>query len=375
MRRKLLFHTALISAWALQFASGEPSDHGKVLGSGSCSTSGCHGGAGVNRGAYHIWKNLDPHHNSAATLGNGRSRVMAEQLGLGNPETSSSCTICHAPMRQVNPEILSETVGKDMDSVSCANCHGAESNWLLSHTRPEYPRDALAKLGMRQLGTAYQRANNCVACHQNLNDKLVGVKHPPLVFELDGLLDAEPKHWREEAGFSHAQTWLVGQAVALRETAAQASREPGALRDAEIEAIKVLLETTGTGWDESGTDLIRSADNYAKRISSNPLNPQKCRAILARLIAHREPFQIGSFKMVAEEYKMWATGYYAERLTLAIDRLNQSLIAGGEKGMVSDTSMNGLFDAAKPPKSFDADVSDFFLRKLDGLSNPNPDPE
>ena len=375
MRKGLLFHTALISACSLRAVSGEPSDTAKVLGSGSCSTSGCHGGAGVNRGAYNIWKTLDPHFNSAATLGNGRSRVMAEQLGIGNPETSNACTACHAPMRQVNPDILSETVGKDMNSVSCSNCHGAETNWLLSHTRPEYPRAALAKLGMRQLGSAYQRANNCVACHQNLNDTLVGAKHPPLVFELDGLLDAEPKHWREEPGFSHAQTWLVGQAVALREAAAQAVREPGARREAEIEALKALLKTTGTNWNDPGGDLVRAADNYAKRISSEPMNPQQCRAILSRLIANREPFQIGSFGMVAEEYRMWATGYYAERLTLAIDRLNQSLIAAGENGRIANNSLDALFDAAKPPKSFDADISDFFVRKLDSLATPNLDPE
>ena len=339
-------------------------------------TSGCHGGAGLDRGAYTLFKRYDPHFDASATLTNGRSKAMARQLGIENAAESASCTICHSPLRQVAPARLAAAPeGHQVDSgVSCANCHGPAENWLLSHTRPDYPKDALAQLGMRQLGSAYQRANNCVACHQNLSDALVQAKHPALIFELDGLLVAEPKHWREEVGFSNAQTWLVGQAVALRETAAQAKREPGERRTAEIEAIKSLLKATGSGWEDSGQDLVRLADDYAKRISGAPLSHEQCRAILSKLLGNRTPFQSDAFSAVAREYRSWSIGYYAERLTLAIDRLNESLVASGQHGVIAK-DLKELFDAAKPPESFEATTAEDFVRKLDRLANPHSESE
>ena len=340
-------------------------------------TSGCHGGAGPGRGAYDIWKRYDPHFDAAATLTNGRSKAMARQLGIENAAESTSCTSCHSPMSQVPPSRLAVAPeGHKVDSgVSCASCHGPAENWLLSHTRPDYPKDALARLGMRQLGSAYQRANNCVACHQNLTDQLVAAKHPPLIFELDGLLVAEPKHWREEDGFSNAKTWLVGQAVALRETAAQANREPGERRTAEIEAIKAMLKATGTGWDDSRGDLVRSADEYAKRISSAPMSREQGRAMLSKLIANRTPFQADAFSAVAEKYRPWSTGYYAERVTLSIDRLNEALVASGQQGMIAKNLLKELFDAAKPPESFDPATAGEFVGKLDQLTKPQIDAE
>jgi hypothetical protein len=321
-----------------------------------------------------MWKNYDPHTVSAATLGNGRSRAMAAQLGIENAEESKSCIVCHAPNRQVDPSMFASTAKRDeeLKSVSCANCHGGAENWILSHTRPEYPRDALAKLGMRQLGSAYQRANNCVACHQNLSDELVGAKHPPLVFELDGLLVAEPKHWREEKGFSNTRTWLVGQAVALREAAAQSVSEPGARRDAEIGAMKELLKAAGANFLGTGQVLVEEADEYAKKVSSGPADSGQARAILIRLLRNRVPFEADAFGAVDKEYRMWATGCYAERLVLSIDRLNEAVENSGEGKPIDDDPLNDLFDAAKPPKAFDAAVSGAFVRKLDIVAESIP---
>ena len=340
-------------------------------------TSGCHGGAGLDRGAFNIWKTYDPHSNASATLTNGRSRAMASELKLENAEESKSCTTCHSPMRDVDGAKLAASAdphGLDK-GVSCASCHGPAENWILSHTRPDYPKDALTKLGMRNLDSAYQRANNCVACHQNLSDELVGVNHPPLVFELDGLLVAEPKHWREEGDFSHTKTWLVGQAVALREAAAQASREPSGRRDAEIKAIGALLKATGTGWDDSRRDTVKAADDFAKKISSSKMGDDQSRAILRRLLTNRAAFEDGAFDAVDEEFRSWAVGYYSERLALAIDRLNQSLVPQGAEVMVKKDFLDELFDAAEPPKGFDADSAEVFVRKLDQLATSNPEAE
>lgn len=301
---------------------------------------------------------------------------MARKMGLKSAVQSASCTACHAPMRNVEPSLFAPDSKAKAEDFSCANCHGGAENWILSHTRPDYPKAALEKLGMRPLGSAYQRANNCVACHQSLSDELVKANHPPLIFELDGLLLEEPKHWREDADFSHAKTWLVGQAVALREVAAQAAREPGDARSAEIEAIKELLAASGTGWDGgAGADLVRAADDFAKRISGAPMPAAQTRAALDKLIRHRSPFEVGAFGTVPEAYRMWAVGHYAERVALAIDRMNQSLVAAGQKPAFPEDALDELFKAAQPPKSFDTDVAENFIRKLDGLANSKPDGE
>jgi hypothetical protein len=349
--------------------NGQIQKDGKVLGSDSCSTSGCHGGGGLNRGAHGIWNTYDPHSKSSETLKSAMSRAMVRQLGQEDATVEKSCTICHAPNKQVDASLFAgKPLEQDLESVSCANCHGGAEKWLLSHTREDFPKDALAQLGMKRLDTSYQRANSCVACHQNLSDELVKANHPPLAFELDGMLLAQGKHWREEDSFSHAETWLVGQAVALREAAAQAVREPGEGRDAEIEAIRELIKTAGTSLVGSGQDLVVEADEYAKRISGKPIDAGQTRAILNRLVGNREPFAGSAFEKVSEEKRMMARGYYAGRLVLALDRLNEALANGAAKGPVPEQAMKDLMDAVKTPVAFDEEISNHFLEKLDAAA-------
>ena len=371
-----MFHLSRLSLAALFFCIsqvcwGDPTGVSRVLGADSCATSGCHGGAGLNRGAVSLWKRADPHLHAAATLTNGQSTAMAQKVGIESAPDSVSCTACHAPMKNVPPSLLMPSFpakAEDKD-FSCANCHGGAEHWILSHTRPEYPRAALEKLGMRPLGTAYQRANSCVACHQNLSDELVKANHPPLIFELDGLLLEQPKHWREDADFSHVTTWLVGQAVALREIAAQAQKQPGEARVAEMEAIQELLLASDTGWQRKGhTELVKAADDFAKKISAAPMSTAQTLAALGKLMRYRKPFELSAFDTVAAEQRMRAVGHYAERVALALDRLNQSLIAAGEKAAFAEESLNEVFKAAPPPKSFDADIAENFVRKLDALA-------
>ena len=162
--------------------------------------------------------------------------------------------------------------------------------------------------------------------------------------------------------------------MALREAAAQAAREPGERRSAEIEAIKELLAASGTGWQDcAGTDLVRMADDYAKRISGAPMTAAQTRAALDKLLRNRKPFEVGAFGTVADEYRMWAVGYYAERVALAIDRLHQSLVVFGGKPAFTEEALDKLFKAAPPPKSFDVDVAEHFVRMLDGLQKTNAD--
>jgi hypothetical protein len=89
---------------------------------------------------------------------------------------------------------------------------------------------------------------------------------------------------------------------------------------------------------------------------------------MSSLMKNRAAFGFGSFPEVPAAHRMRAVGHYAERLALALDRLNQSLIAAGENAAFSEQSLDDLFRAALPPKSFDADIVENFLRKLEALA-------
>src|SRR6185437_13041129 len=107
------------------------------------------------------------------------------------------------------------------------SCHGRAENWIRSHTRTDFTHMDRVHAGMRDLQNIYVRANSCVACHQNVDADLLQAGHPELIFELDGQLVSQPRHWREKSGWSGPQTWLVGQAVALREMSWYVARQNG----------------------------------------------------------------------------------------------------------------------------------------------------
>ena len=95
--------------------------------------------------------------------------------------------------------------------------------------------------------------------------------------------------------------------------------------------------------------------------------------MLLLLAANREPFQMGAFQNVEEAHRSWAVGYYAERVALAIDRLNQAILAQGDKAPIPDAMIDTLL-TVKPPKSFDGDIdiAEDFVRKLDQLPRIDP---
>jgi len=190
----------------------------KFLGAQSCSTSGCHGGAGEKSRQSAIWSQHDFHSRAYATLTTGRSARLAEALNIEDAAKSARCTSCHAPMAEVG--------GKVTEGVSCENCHGPAESWLRSHTRPDYTHADRVTAGMRDLKNLPTRANACVACHQTVETDLLKAGHPELIFELDGQAVSMPKHWREREDWNGAQAWFVGQTAALREMNWQLSREP-----------------------------------------------------------------------------------------------------------------------------------------------------
>jgi hypothetical protein len=207
---------------------------------------------------------------------------------------------------------------------------------------------------MRDLRTAYARANACVACHQVIEPRLVDAgRHPRLIFELDGMIAAEPPHWREVHGWDGAKAWLVGQAVAWREAAAvRAAGRDDSAGAAEREraldwlvrraAEQVLLSAQEKGPDELARELeARWATEHGA-------------VVLRRLALSAGEFRDSSVTRLEQAYR-------AERLVLGLDRL---LAAWPERAAakVCSPALDRLFAAAQSVPDF---APESFATRLD----------
>lgn len=218
---------------------------------------------------------------------------------------------------------------------------------------------------MRDLQDLYVRANNCVACHQNVEADLLRAGHPELIFELDGQSVTEPKHWHELAGWSGAQTWLVGQAAALREMSWQLTREksPTESMTQRWAALLWLLQQTASSpaapIDPTPDNLSftqKWADQLARETAATPWTPESTRKYLTTLAGTAESFRAKSSSQPIQARR-------AERLALALDRLVTSL---NDKQTANrlDPFLNKLFKDAQSlpdfnPNQFAAHLEEF----------------
>src|SRR5436853_2526154 len=67
----------------------------KFLGSQSCATSMCHGGADEKHNQFIVWSKKDFHTRAPATLSLSRSTRIAETLKISDPTSEGRCTVCH----------------------------------------------------------------------------------------------------------------------------------------------------------------------------------------------------------------------------------------------------------------------------------------
>ena len=300
----------------------------RYVGAGSCAASSCHGGAGEKRDQWLQWNAKDVHRRAHATLTLARSTQIAAAAGLADPVHSARCTVCHAPFAEV-PAAQRVAALDRTEGISCESCHAPAEPWIRSHTRT---RDDLftyldkVAAGLRDLKSLYVRANTCVACHENVDRDLLQAGHPELIFELDGQSVTEPKHWKEAAGFSGAQAWLVGQAAALRETSwqlARAAQGDERLMERQAGLLWVVQKAAPTaGLNqlaslENQVELPRTqaaADAIAQAVGQLSWSPAQTGDALKRLASTAADFRTaGATRMVQARR--------AERLVLGLDRL------------------------------------------------------
>ena len=346
----------------------------KFLGSPSCSSTSCHGGAGDLSRQFTVWSHYDFHHERPfATLATARAERLADVLKIGKPAESPRCTVCHAPFQTVPADWLGKDA-KISEGVSCESCHGPAENWLRSHTRKDYTHEDRVHAGLRDLKNIYVRANTCVACHQDLDADIRAAGHPELIFELDGQSVTMPRHWRKSEDKPGPQIWLVGQLVALREmqrprvlTLHETNRPQ---EQSQLEIAKIEREL-GLDWLLSRADKptrIRPEtvqgpayawdDSFARKASTIVWSEDLTRACLKLLVNTSGEF-------VDKKLSDSAQARRAERLVLALDRLTLAL--PGAKTDAVSAALNRLFADAQSvpdfdPSQFAKDLKEFHTR-------------
>ena len=341
-------------------------DLAQFIGSVGCRSSSCHGGAGEKRDQYNIWSSQDFHSRAQTILLGARSARMAEALGTLEAANNVRCTVCHSPFQAMPASRLASTARAD-EGVSCETCHGAAGQWLRGHTRPDWTYVMRVSAGMRDLRNLYERANACVACHQNIDADLLRAGHPRLVFELDSQSVNEPRHWRETDSWIGPRSWLAGQAVAFREISWALERvPPGSRSDLlnEWNSLRGLLDKTSPLLSSSsgGSSGLTTADSFAaarhradglaRAAVKTKWDSDSVWELLGRL-ASDSP----------------STGEGARRLILALDSLVKASNANRPGSVEVNAELDALRQDVREDYSFDA--ADFarhlgaFRAKLD----------
>jgi hypothetical protein len=344
----------------------------RYLGSLSCASSSCHGGAGEKRDQWVQWNTRDVHRRANSTLSLARSAQIATAAGIADPANHARCLDCHAPNAAV-PESGRLAALDRTEGVSCEACHAPSETWIRTHTRTAKEGFSYANklaAGLRDLQNVYVRANTCVACHQHVDRDLIQAGHPELIFELDGQSASEPRHWTEPAGASGARAWWVGQAVALREIAwHQAQGAAGAADDrnpARLQALRWLLELTETAVFP-GASVIQAAapdaaavqtaaDQRAREAAGLAWNPGITAALLHRLAGSAPTFR-------ATGVPTPVLARRAERLVLGLDRV----LAASDPKLEArvDAELKELFRLAQSLPGFDPAAFAAALERLE----------
>ena len=374
--RFVFFSLLLVAAGSVHAVGGDVKQAregpGLFVGSASCSSSSCHGGAGEKRSQFITWSRQDFHTRAYAILLGARSTRIAEAVGIGHAPTNARCTGCHSPLQAVAPTRLAVAAQVDQ-GVSCESCHGAAGGWLRGHTRPDWTYAMRVGAGLHDLRQLYMRANACVACHQNVDNDILQAGHPTLVFELDSQSVNEPKHWRDEDPWRGARAWLTGQATALREAAwgARTQSEPAP----DMQETSVAL-----GWLLAKVTLTDPNLPQVVEPATSDLEPlQRDGDTLARAAAKWNPTMDGVMVLlrslaemdseftINKERSGEALFYRGRRLVLALDRLTTALNANRDIPLKLDPELKALEkDIAEAHGNLDAGKFSEHLRAFRG---------
>ena len=342
----------LLSLVLLSGARAAENTTGRFTSASSCSTSGCHGG-GEGHNQFSLWQKKDVHTRAHAVLASGRSAGIAEKLSIKEATKSARCTVCHSPLQSVNPDLFVENAKPDV-GIACETCHGPAERWLRAHTRTDYTHEMRLAAGMRDVGDFAARAGVCIACHQVIEQPLLDAGHPPMIFELDAQMLAEPPHWKDEGTWLGPRAWLAGQAVALREISWALTKKPG---DAELQprwqALAWLLRKTDSGAkilpDGGAAGEMQSASDRLARAAAKETWSKDSTLALLRKVAG-----LGADFRDAAQADVIPIQRRSEIVTQAVDRMWAALKTEGKLSSANmDTTVAALGQLARAQAGFD----------------------
>ena len=334
---KLLVFSA--AAWALATPVLASAPEEPFLGSASCASSGCHGGAGPKHNQNLVWAKSDFHSRAYAILATSRSTRIAEALNIESATGNERCTVCHLPA--AGKLRFSRTARAD-EGVSCESCHGAAEPWLRSHTRPDYTHLDRVKSGMRELKGQYARANVCVGCHEKIEPAILEAGHPKLVFELDSQVVSQPPHWKDADPWQGPRAWLTGQAVALREQSqgkncsAPRAKALGWLLEQVCKNMPGLPKPAAGGTHQWAEELARAGEQ-------TQWSESECFRLLKALAAAETASPVDLPEKIDR----------AEALAQGLDRLTVALGINGRTIPGADQALGLIFNDLRDPSVFD----------------------
>jgi len=225
--RMLGFRLTILALGAL-LAHHAHAESPRYQGTGSCSSSNCHGsvnpikGSKVLQNEYFTWLKHDSHSKAYTVLTKPDAQKIAKHLNLGDPTKEKICLECHATY--VPDKAQRGDKYTIEDGVSCESCHGAAEGWLASHSAADATHTQNIQNGLADTVSLEKRATLCLSCHygdetKRVTHELYGAGHPRLRFELDTYGILQPKHWvvdddyrTRKEDYSPIRAWFMGQA-------------------------------------------------------------------------------------------------------------------------------------------------------------------
>lgn len=233
---KHVFTLALFPLFLGVIPSEAQDNRHKFVGTGSCSSSNCHGGvqprksSDVLQNEYGTWIRHDKHSKAYTALLTEDANRMTMLLGMKPAAEEPLCLKCHATYVE-DAERKGDKYQLE-DGVSCESCHGAAEGWLESHAQTGTTHSDNLEKGLADTVSLEPRAKLCLSCHYGDEEKsvthdLYGVGHPRLRFELDTFGILQPKHWvidedyiERKGPYMPLKAWLIGQVAQAKQALA-----------------------------------------------------------------------------------------------------------------------------------------------------------
>ena len=175
----------------------------RLVGVGSCTAAGCHGGGHADRvigSEYNVWISQDPHARAYSVLFDERSLRMVRQLNKLPADAPVAaheeprCLACHSQIDPNDPDLRprNRQRRRRLRIVSRPG-EGLAGGSLRRRTgRRRLSAEQRQALGMWDTDSLLNRTQICTRCHvggpgRDVNHDLIAAGHPRLEFEIERL--------------------------------------------------------------------------------------------------------------------------------------------------------------------------------------------